>query len=103
MVTGSIPGLGLRREVLRMSRRDARKEAVQGKLAELRRLSKKRAAVVERMGNSKKSYGELTRRMDEVKTEIRFLGGEIPVGREYNERLMLWELIEPRKLSDERA
>ena len=87
--------------MIRMARSYVKDRAVEGKLAELRELSKKRVGVVKSMGGLKQSYGDLTRRMDKVKAEIPLLGGKVPVGSEYNERFMLWELIEPRRLSDE--
>ncbi|GAI64080.1 unnamed protein product [marine sediment metagenome] len=83
-----------------MSRQNHKEKAVKAKSKELMQLSQQRVEVVKSMGGLKQFYGDLTRRMDKVKAEIRLLGGKIPEGREYNERLVLGRLGDRRALHD---
>ena len=83
-----------------MSTRKEREKGVKRKLAELRDLTEQRVEVDKSIGDLKEVYGDLTKRMDEIMNEIRFLGGKVPVGSQYTNRMMLWHLRDGRKLSD---
>ncbi|GAI78505.1 unnamed protein product [marine sediment metagenome] len=83
-----------------MSKHEVRDKELKVKRTELIQLSQQRVEVVKSMGGLKQFYGDLTRRMDKVKAEIRLLGGQIPEGREYNERLVLGRLGDKRALDD---
>ncbi len=85
-----------------MSRRDERKKAKLSKLKELRDLSEQRVEVDKSIWELKRYYAELTRKIDTVKGEIRLLGGTVPGGSQYTDRMMLGHLIDGRRLSDER-
>jgi len=85
-----------------MLRANEREKAINSKLVELRDLRKMRADVDKSIGELKESYGNLTNRIDKVKAEIRLLGGKVPVGSEYNDSMMLGNLIDGRRLRDER-
>ena len=95
-----IPGLGVGKEVMRMSTRKEREKGIKRKLAELRNVKRRRDEVEKSIRDLTEVYGDLTKRMDEIKREIRLLGGKVPAGTEYNEAVMLWHLRDGRKLSD---
>jgi len=76
--------------------------AINIKLTELRDLSEQRVEVDKSIWELKKYYAELTRKIDAVKSEIRLLGGDVPGGSQYRDRMMLGHLIDRRRLSDER-
>ncbi|GAI59418.1 unnamed protein product [marine sediment metagenome] len=83
-----------------MSRQEHREEAVNIKLKELKDLSEQRVEVDRSIWELKKYYAELTRKIDTVKGEIRFLGGTVPDGSQYTDRMMLGHLIDGRGLHD---
>ena len=83
-----------------MLRRDEKEKAVKAKWTELRKLSEQRVEVDKSIWELKKRYGQLTRKMDTVGGEIRLLGGKVPVGTQYSDRLMLGHLIDGRASSD---
>ncbi|GAI62494.1 unnamed protein product, partial [marine sediment metagenome] len=67
---------------------------------ELRQLSEQRVEVDKNIWELKKYYAELTRKIDTVKGEIRLLGGDVPGGSQYTDRMMLGHLIDGRALHD---
>ncbi|GAI25431.1 unnamed protein product [marine sediment metagenome] len=83
-----------------MLRRDEREKAVKAKLKELRQLSEQRVEVDKNIWELKKYYAELTRKIDTVKSQIRLLGGDVPGGSQYTDRMMLGHLINGRALHD---
>jgi len=83
-----------------MSRPDEREQAINVKLKELRDLSEQRVEVDKSIWELKKYYAELTRKIDTVKGEIRCLGGDVPGGSQYTDRMMLGHLIDARGLHD---
>jgi hypothetical protein len=83
-----------------MSTRKEREKAVKAKWTELRQLSQRRVEVHKSIWEFKKSYAELTRKIDTVKGEIRLLGAKVPVGSQYADRLMLGHLIDGRASRD---
>jgi len=85
-----------------MSIQNATEQELKGKLSELRELRKMRAEADKSIGDLKESYGKLTAKIDSVKSQIRLLGGKVPAGSEYNTRMMLGNLRDGRRLSDER-
>ena len=85
-----------------MSIQNATEQELKGKLSELRELRKMRAEADKSIGDLKESYGKLTAKIDRVKSQIRLLGGNVPAGSQYNDRMMLGHLIDGRSLSDER-
>ncbi|MBA7664899.1 hypothetical protein ES703_72964 [subsurface metagenome] len=85
-----------------MLRPDHREEALKIKLAELRKLCEQRVEVDKNIWELKKYYAELTRKIDTVKGEIRLLGGDVPEGSVYYDRMMLGHLIDGRSLGGSR-
>ena len=85
-----------------MSIQNATEQELKGKLSELRELRKMRAEADKSIGDLKESYGKLTAKIDRVKSQIRLLGGNVPAGSQYNDRMRLGHLIDGRSLSDER-
>ncbi|MBA7698650.1 hypothetical protein ES703_107330 [subsurface metagenome] len=83
-----------------MSRPDEREQAINIKLKELRDLSEQRVEVDKSIWELKKYYAELTRKIDIVKSQIRVLGGDVPGGSQYNDRMMLGHLIDAKGLHD---
>jgi len=83
-----------------MLRRDERQKAAKAKLNELRDLSEQRVEVDKSIWELKKYYAELTRKIDTVKSQVRLLGGEVPGGSVYTDRMMLGHLIDGRSLRD---
>ncbi|MBA7639254.1 hypothetical protein ES703_46912 [subsurface metagenome] len=83
-----------------MSTRKETEKGVKRKVAELRNVKQRRDEVEKSMADLTAVYGDLTKRMDEIKREIWYLGGKVPVVTEYNEGVMLWHLRDGRKLSD---
>ncbi|GAI94242.1 unnamed protein product [marine sediment metagenome] len=83
-----------------MLRRDESEKAVKAKLKELRQLSEQRVEVDKNIWELKKYYAELTRKIDTVKSQIRLLGGDVPGGSQYTDRMMLGHLIDGRGLHD---
>jgi len=83
-----------------MSRQEHKDQTVKAKLTELRTLSEQRVEVDKSIWELKKYYAELTRKMDTVKSQIRLLGGTVPGGSQYTDRMMLGHLIDGRALRD---
>ncbi|MBA7650708.1 hypothetical protein ES703_58519 [subsurface metagenome] len=79
-----------------MLRANEREKATKAKITELRQLSEQRVDVDKSIWELKKYYAELTRKIDLVKSEIRLLGGEVPGGSQYTDRMMLGHLINGR-------
>jgi len=83
-----------------MLRREYIEQELKAKLTELRKLSEQRVEVDKSIWELKRYYAELTRKIDSVKGEIRLLGGDVPGGSQYNDRMMLGHLIDGRSLGD---
>ena len=85
-----------------MLRRDEREKGIKRKLGELRNVEQRRDEVEKSIEDLTEVYGDLAKRIDEIKSEIRLVGGKVPAGTEYDERMMLSYLRDGRKFSDER-
>ncbi|MBA7657277.1 hypothetical protein ES703_65212 [subsurface metagenome] len=83
-----------------MSMKEAYKEEINIKLKEFRDLSEQRVEVDKSIWELKKYYAELTRKIDTVKSQIRLLGGDVPGGSQYTDRMMLGHMIDGRALHD---
>ncbi len=83
-----------------MSKQEVQDKAIHIRLKELRDLSEQRVDVDKSIWELKKYYAELTRKMDTVKSQIRFLGGDVPSGSQYTDRMMLGHLIDAKGLHD---
>jgi len=83
-----------------MSKQKVNDTAINIRLRELRDLSEQRVEVDKNIWELKKYYAELTRKIDTVKSQIRLLGGNVPGGSQYTDRMMLGHLINGRALHD---
>ncbi|MBA7678343.1 hypothetical protein ES703_86616 [subsurface metagenome] len=83
-----------------MSKQEVKETAINIRLRELRDLSEQRVEVDKSIWELKKYYAELTRKIDTVKSQIRLLGGNVPGGSQYTDRMMLGHLIDGRALHD---
>ena len=83
-----------------MSKQEVKETAINIRLRELRDLSEQRVEVDKSIWELKKYYAELTRKIDTVKSQIRVLGGDVPGGSQYNDRMMLGHLIDAKGLHD---
>ncbi len=83
-----------------MSKQEVQDNAIHIRLKELRDLSEQRVEVDRSIWELKKYYAELTRKIDTVKSQIRLLGGDVPGGSQYTDRMMLGHLIDGKGLHD---
>ncbi len=100
--TKTIPGLVLRREVIRMSKHEVRDKGLKGKLAELHEINKRIIEVEKSIEELKGYHKELVNQRFGIKTEIRFLGGKVPRSQEHAGGVELWRTRREGRLSDER-
>ncbi|MBA7615711.1 hypothetical protein ES703_22996 [subsurface metagenome] len=98
--TKAIPGLDLRREVVRMSKHQVRDKGLKVKRAELREVNKAIIEVEKSIEELRGNHEELVNRRFGIKTEIILLGGKVPKSQDHEGLAMLWHLRDGRKLSD---
>ncbi len=85
-----------------MSKHLVRDKGLQAKRAELREINERVIEIEESIEDLKHYHEELVNQRLVVKTEIRFLGGKVPAGKDDAGTGLLWSLTKGRRLSDER-